>query len=234
MSMRLQKFLAHAGICSRRKAEEHIAAGRVRVNGQTVTTQGVAVEPGVDTVEFDGKRVSAPGNEVPVTLALNKPAGYISTCARTHPGQKIVLDLIEIDRRIYPVGRLDKASCGLLLLTDDGELHNRLSHPSHDHEKEYEVRTKGPISDVDLRQMADGVTLDGKKTRRASVTRTGPDSFRIILKQGLNRQIRRMVETFGNRVTHLKRVRIGGLKLGPLKPGTWRILSDQETKRFLR
>ena len=228
--MRLQKFLAHAGVCSRRKAEEYISQGRVAVNKKIVTLPGTQVDPLLDKVFFDNKPVLYQTEQQGqnIYIALNKPRGVVTSCSSCR-GEAIVLDFIKIDRRIYPVGRLDKDSQGLLLLTNDGDLHNRLSHPSFNHEKEYIVTTQSPVGDQDLDRMAGGMVLDGKKTRKARVTRIAANSFSIVLKQGLNRQIRRMVGMIGNKVNILKRTRMGAIKLGGLKEGRWRHLSSAET-----
>jgi 23S rRNA pseudouridine2605 synthase/23S rRNA pseudouridine2604 synthase len=228
MSMRLQKFLSQAGVCSRRKGEEFILAGRVRVNNETIVSLGTKIDPETDRVEVDGKKITYSSGKKKIYIALNKPRGIVTSCS--HKGERIVLDLIDIKDRVYPIGRLDKDSMGLLLLTDDGELHNRLSHPSFDHEKEYVVETAGPMGDEALKRMADGIVLDGKRTRRARVKRVDENSFNIVLKQGLNRQIRRMVKETGNRVKTLKRIRMGSVRLGNLKNGAWRFLTEAEVK----
>ena len=224
--MRLQKYLAHCGVCSRRKAETHILNGLVRVNKQTVTKLGTKVDPDRDRVEFNGKPLILKVSEPKVYIALNKPEGVISSCARQHG--RIVLDLVKVDMRIYPVGRLDKDSKGLLLMTNDGPLHHKLSHPSFDHEKEYVVTTNKPLSNAELKQMAHGVSIDGEKTRKAKVEKLSKTSFCITLKQGRNRQIRKMVAGFGTKVETLERVRIANIRLGSLKPGKWRHLSPTE------
>lgn len=226
MMIRLQKFLSQAGICSRRRGEAYIREGRVGVNGEVVLQPGVSVDPSTDTVTVDGKPVVSVPAQKRIYIALNKPRGFVTSCS--HPGEKIVLDLVTIPSRVYPVGRLDKDSTGLLLLTDDGDLHNRLSHPSFDHEKEYVVQTIRPVSDQALGDMARGIVLDGKKTRAAVVKRLTRDSFTIVLKQGINRQIRRMVEACDNRVKSLKRIRMGRVVLGNLPEGKWRYLSQKE------
>jgi len=228
-SIRLQKFLSIAGICSRRKGEEHILSGDVRVNGEVVTELGTKVDPGIDRVEFRGKSVQV--RQKMVYIALNKPRGYVTSCNQKK--EKIVLDLIDLKERIYPVGRLDKDSTGLLLLTNDGAVHQKLSHPSYDHEKEYDVTVAMPIQDRELRKMSDGMTILGSKTRPAVITRISARRFRIVLQEGRNRQIRRMVENVGNRVTSLKRIRISDIKLNSLKEGDWRYLTEKE-KRGLK
>lgn len=227
--MRLQRYLAEAGLCSRRRGERWIREGRVRVNGEVVRLQGRKVDPEHDVVEVDGERV-APRQER-IYIALHKPAGYVTSCR--HPGKRIVLDLVPCRQRIYPVGRLDKDSTGLLLLTNDGRLHLRLSHPSFDHEKEYEVETVRPVSENALRRMAAGMPILGTRTRPAEVTRLGERAFRIVLREGRNRQIRRMVKSLGNEVVSLKRIRIASIRLGDLPEGAWRPLSPQEVRSLL-
>jgi 23S rRNA pseudouridine2605 synthase/23S rRNA pseudouridine2604 synthase len=225
--MRLQKFLARAGVCSRRAAEELIVTGRIHVNGDRVTTLGTKVSPRTDQVLFDGKKVCLPGETALIYIAANKPVGVVTSCARKH-GDKIILDLVTVPERVFPVGRLDKDSQGLVLLTNDGDLHNRLSHPSHNHEKEYRVTTAHPVTDTDLTAMARGMVIQGKKTRKAEVSRISKNRFTIVLKQGMNRQIRRMVGKTRNRVTALLRVRMAGVCLGDLAPGSWRYLTPGE------
>jgi 23S rRNA pseudouridine2605 synthase len=224
--MRLQKYLAYAGLCSRRKAEEYMVKGRVKVNGKVVRVLGTQVDPGSDIVLFDESRIILKQDTKKIYIALNKPEGYVSSCARQN--SKIVMDLIKLDKRIYPVGRLDKDSKGLILLTNDGELHHKLSHPSFDHEKEYRVTTSSPISDKALRLMAGGMVIDNKKTRKAGVERISDKQFKIVLKEGRNRQIRKMIEQTGNKVKTLQRIRIANIRLGKLKEGNWRYLSLKE------
>jgi 23S rRNA pseudouridine2605 synthase/23S rRNA pseudouridine2604 synthase len=227
--MRLQKYLAHAGLCSRRKAEEYILAGRIKINGITISELGTKVDPS-DSVFFDGKPVLLSREQPKIYLALNKPEGYVTSCSQKKT--KIVMDLIDINERIYPVGRLDKDSKGLILLTNDGELHNKLSHPSFDHEKEYIVTTVDPVTDKALRSMAEGVMIDEVKTRRARVERMSDKQFRIVLKEGRNRQIRKMVQKTGNEVDTLLRIRIANVTLGKLKEGTWRHLTQAEIRQL--
>ena len=229
--MRLQKYLAYAGLCSRRKAEEYMSSGRVKVNGKIVKVLGSQIDPQSDIVLFDETRIILKQDSKKIYIALNKPEGYVSTCARQN--SKIVMDLIDIDKRIYPVGRLDKNSKGLILLTNDGELHHKLSHPSFDHEKEYLVTTINPISDKALKHMAQGMVIDNRKTRKAGIKRISERQFKIILKEGRNRQIRKMIEQCGNAVKSLQRIRIANIILGRLKEGSWRYLSQKEI-RYLR
>ncbi|RZB36836.1 MAG: hypothetical protein SRB2_01636 [Desulfobacteraceae bacterium Eth-SRB2] len=229
ITMRLQKFLSEAGICSRRKGEEYIRQGLVRVNSRIVTELGTKVDSEKDRVEFDGKVIALKSE--PMYIVLNKPKGYVTSCS--HPGEKIVLDLIDISERVYPIGRLDKDSTGLLILTNDGSLHHRLSHPSFDHEKEYDVTVSKPITDGSLRNIASGLPMMGSKTRPAKIRRISSRRFRIILKEGRNRQIRRMVRKVGSRVTRLKRIRVSKVKLGRLAEGAWRNLTEKEKKELL-
>ncbi|MFO8047914.1 MAG: pseudouridine synthase [Desulfosudaceae bacterium] len=227
--MRLQKYLSAAGVCSRRKAENYILEGRVSVNGVVVSRLGSKVDPVIDRVTVDGRLVR---KEAPkVYIALNKPAGYVSSCFQKQ--EKTVLELVPGEERIVPVGRLDKDSTGLLLLTNDGALHNRLTHPSFDHEKVYEVTTATPLTNAELDMLRKGIRLGGRKTRPAKVQRLSDRRFRITLKEGRNRQIRRMTAKLGHRVTALHRIRLAGLDLAGLKEGDWRYLSDTEKQRLL-
>lgn len=228
--IRLQKFLSQAGVCSRRAGETHILKGDVRVNGALVRELGTKVDPGTDQVTFKGKVVE-PGTQR-VYLILNKPTGYVTSCKQPH--EKVVLDLIDLPQRLYPVGRLDKDSEGLLLLTNDGRLHHRLLHPSFDHEKQYLVTVADPIAPHILRRLAGGIELDGRRTRPAVVRAVTRKKFRITLKEGRNRQIRRMVGHVGHRVVRLKRIRLAHLRLGELAPGAWRYLTPAERKQLLQ
>jgi 23S rRNA pseudouridine2605 synthase len=224
--MRLQKYIAKAGICSRRNAEKAIEKGFVKVNGNIISKLGTKIDPDKDRVEYKEKVVKI-DNEL-IYIALNKPEGYITSCS--HKGAKIVLDIINIKTRIYPIGRLDKDTSGLLLLTNDGALHHRLLHPSFDHEKRYKVTVKNKISDNDLLKLQKGVYLDKKITRRTKIDRISKTSFYITLKEGRNRQIRRMVKKIDNKVIKLKRISFANIQLGNLKKGKWRYLTENEKK----
>ena len=224
--MRLQKFLSQAGVCSRRLGETYILEGRVQVNEKIVNSLGARVDPDADRVRVDGK--PAVLRKQMVYIALNKPSGYVTTCSQA--GEPIVLDLVDVGERVYPVGRLDRDSTGLLLLTNDGRIHHRLSHPSFDHEKEYEVTLAEPIFDGALQKMAAGLPMMGTRTRPAEVRRISARRFVIVLKEGRNRQIRRMVRKVGCRVTGLRRTRIANILLGDLPEGRWRHLSEAEVK----
>ncbi len=221
--------MSSAGVCSRRKGEELIVAGKVAVNGKTIFVLGTKIDPEQDQVEVEGKVIKP--SQALIYIALNKPVDYVTSCS--HPGEKVVVDLVDIAERIYPVGRLDKDSTGLLLLTNDGRIHHRLSHPSFDHEKEYDVTVARPISDGALKKMRDGLPLMGTRTRPARISRLSARRFRIVLQEGKNRQIRRMVRKVGNEVTRLQRKRFAGIKLGNLAPGKWRYLTAKEKELLL-
>ena len=230
--MRLQKYLAHAGICSRRKAEEYILNGRVKVNHKIFTELGTKIDPENDKVYFDNQLVILKKDIRKIYIALNKPEGYVTSCSQQKT--KIILDLIDIDQRIYPVGRLDKDSRGLVLLTNDGDLHNKLSHPSFNHEKEYIVTTVHPVPETALKTMAQGMIIDKIKTRKAKIKRLSKKKFSIVLKQGRNRQIRKMVGKTGNKVDTLKRIRMANINLGNLKEGKWRYLTPKEIRQLTK
>ena len=226
--MRIQKFLSAAGVCSRRRGEALIKAGRVSLNGQIVVELGTKIDIGIDQLSVDGKPIKYEPSKL--YIILNKPVDYVTSCR--HPGEKIVLDLVDIAQRVYPIGRLDKDTTGLLLLTNDGRLHHKLSHPSFNHEKEYDVTVAKPITDGALRKLAKGLPMMESKTRPAKVQRIASRQFRIILKEGKNRQVRRMVRKVGNQVTRLKRIRVAGIKLGQLPLGKWRHLTEQEKEEI--
>ena len=228
--IRLQKYLANAGVCSRRKGETHIRAGRVMVNDQVVTELGTKVDPAVDTVSFEGRPVQPVAKKVYV--ALNKPVGVVTSCSQ--PGRSLVVDLIDLPERLFPVGRLDTDSCGLLLMTNDGRIHHRLAHPSFDHEKHYEVTLDKPIGNGALEKLARGVRLDGRLTRRAEVARMDARCFKITLNEGRNRQIRRMVGKVGCEVVQLRRVQMANIHLGRLPIGKWRHLSAGEVAALFK
>ncbi|MDD5382732.1 MAG: pseudouridine synthase [Candidatus Margulisbacteria bacterium] len=225
--VRLQKHMAECGIASRRKAELLIRAGKVRVNGQVVTQLGTKIDPQVDKVVVEDRTVGK--KEKKIYIKLNKPRGIVSACEDER--ERTVIDLVkDIPYRLYPVGRLDKDSEGLMILTNDGELADRLMHPRYEHEKEYEVTVKYPVSAQLLVSMQKGIELDGEKTLPAKIVLEEARKFRIILKEGKNRQIRRMVETMGNRVVQLKRIRVKNIRLGELLPGQHEYLSSGEIK----
>lgn len=222
---RLQKVLAATGYGSRRVCEDLIAAGRVTVNG-TVAVLGRRVDPDVDRVEVDGAPIGVrPGL---VYYLLNKPVGVITTARDTH-GRQTVLDLVPSDPRVFSVGRLDVDTEGLLLLTNDGQLANRIAHPSHGIEKEYLVEVRGgPVSAGALRSLREGVELDDGLTSPARVSQPDPGVLRLVIHEGRNRQVRRMSEAVGYPVHRLVRTRIGPIVDRTLRPGQWRDLTTDE------
>lgn len=219
---RLNKYMADSGYCSRREADRLIAEGRVRIDGQPGAL-GDRVLPGM-IVTVDGQPLSGEGEKV--YILLNKPKGIVCTADPREPMN--VVDYIGHPARIFPVGRLDKDSEGLLLLTSDGGIVNRLLRAAGGHEKEYEVTIDRPVTPEFVRRMTAGVPILDTVTLPCKVRRTGERSFNTILVQGLNRQIRRMCEALGANVTHLRRVRIMNLRLGRLQPGQWRDLTAEE------
>jgi len=219
----LVKFLAHGGVASRRKAEEIIAKGLVTVGGEVVTDPARDVGDG-DDVRVNGKPVVVEGREVWV---VNKPAGVVST-AREPGSRPAVVDLVGTTARLYPVGRLDADSTGLLLLTNDGELANRLTHPRYEVPKTYRARLNKPIADRDLGRLRKGVELEEGSTGPAEVRRLGKQEIEMTLREGRNRQVRRMLEAVGNEVVSLRRIAFGPLRLGDLPVGKVRRLSDSE------
>jgi 23S rRNA pseudouridine2605 synthase len=230
---RIHKFLAHAGIASRRAAEDLVRAGRVRVNGSIVDVPGTTIDPRRDRVEVDGTLVVPPIAHVYV--ALHKPRGVVSTVTDPHR-RRTVVDLVDLRRRLYPVGRLDYDSEGLLLLTDDGDLTMRLTHPRHAVQKEYQVLVEGGLNARQIERLRHGVVLDGRLSAPAEVdiTKTDrkPNWLRIVVREGRNRQIRRMIEAVGGRVVRLIRTRVGPVVLGELPVGQWRLLSQDEVAKL--
>lgn len=226
--MRLNKFISETGVCSRREADAWIEAGRVTVNGHRAVL-GTQVSDG-DAVCVDGRPVGAAKQHV--YIALNKPVGVICTTERDVPGN--IVDFVGHRERIFPIGRLDKDSEGLILLTNHGDIVNEILRSENDHEKEYLVSVDRPVTEIFLNGMASGVRILGTVTKPCRIRRTGPSTFRIILTQGLNRQIRRMCSFFGYKVVRLKRVRVMNVELGALKTGEWRMLTAAEIKGLLK
>lgn len=225
-SIRINKYLSEAGVCSRREADRQIERGIVTINGRTAV-MGDKVCPS-DEVMYGKKRVSM--EEEVILLAVNKPSGIVCTSEKREKDN--IIDYMNYPKRIYPIGRLDKNSHGLILMTNQGELANQIMRSRNYHEKEYIVKVNKDITDDFLRKMSGGVHLEELKTttRPCQVEKVGKRTFRIILTQGLNRQIRRMCEQFQYRVLDLKRVRIMNICLGNLKEGTYRKITDQEWK----
>jgi 23S rRNA pseudouridine2605 synthase len=221
--VRLAKYLAHAGVASRRAAERLIADGRVRVGGEVVTDPARDVD-GSSDVRVNGEAVAPEPREV---WAVNKPAGVVST-AREPGRRRAVTELVDSEGRLYPVGRLDADSTGLILLTNDGELANRLTHPRYGVPKTYRVRLARPPSDHDLERLRRGVRLEDGPTAPADVVRGGEREIEVTLREGRKRQVRRMAEAVGNEVEDLRRIRIGSLALGDLRQGEARRLEQGE------
>ena len=233
--VRLQKMLADCGVDSRRKCEELIRRGSVKVNGK-VAVIGDKVDPYSDKVYVKGKRVTAAAKPKYRYIMLHKPRGYVTTMSDER-GRKCIAELIEdIDVRVYPIGRLDKDSEGLLLLTNDGEFANHIMHPKKHINKVYRVTVRPAITEEMVEKLQTGIVLDGRKTAPAQVRvvtkQEGRVVLEIVIREGRNRQIRRMCESLGLEVARLKRVAIGTVKLGGLKQGMFRDLSDDEVKRL--
>ena len=229
--MRLAKFLAHAGVASRRAAEQLVFAGRVMVGGEVVRDPARNVEEG-DAVAVDGRGVALERRHV--VYALNKPAGYVST-AKDPQGRPTVVSLIAGRERLYPVGRLDADTTGLLLLTNDGELAHRLTHPSFEVPRVYRAQVRNPpVREPALRKLREGVQLDEGVTAPAGARRLAPDRVEIVLHEGRKRQVRRMLDAVGHPVVRLERVAFGPLRLGDLPLGGHRLLKAAEVEQLRR
>lgn len=226
--IRINKYLSEAGVCSRREADRQIAAGNVTIDGKTAET-GARVCAGQEVL-FCGRKVKK--EEEMILLAFHKPAGIVCTAEKREKNN--VIDFIHYPKRIYPIGRLDKDSEGLLLLTNNGDIVNKIMRAGNMHEKEYIVDVNRPVTESFLRGLAGGVPLVelGVTTRKCRVEQTGKRQFKIVLTQGLNRQIRRMCEYFGYRVEKLVRTRIMNIELGDLKSGTYRNVTEEEYRKL--
>jgi 23S rRNA pseudouridine2605 synthase len=224
--MRLGKYLAHAGVASRRAAERMIGEGRVSVAGEIVLDPALDVDERC-AITVDGRPLDGP--EKHVVYALNKPLGVLSTAKDTHSRPTVVALIADDRSRLYPVGRLDADSSGLILLTNDGALAHRLTHPSFEVQKTYRARVGGgPVGDAALRRLREGVSLDDGMTAPARVRRAGRGVLELTIHEGRNRQVRRMCEAVGHPVAELRRIAFGPLKLGELAPGAYRRLSEDE------
>ena len=235
MKERLQRALARAGVASRRAAEELIRNGRVRVNGEQVTRMGSTVDVEVDSIQVDGRPLRSPRE--PLYLVLNKPRGYVTT-VKDPQGRPTVLDLLpgKLDR-VFPVGRLDFQSEGLVLLTNDGDLAAGLMHPRHEVEKTYLVKVRGNPEPEALERLARGVVLDGRRTRpaRTRIVRRAPNAWiEVVIHEGRKHQVRRMLASIGHPVMKLRRTAYAGLPLGRLASGTARVLKPAEVARLKR
>ena len=230
MTIRLQTYLRDQGYASRRDCEKLITDGRVLVNGTVVTTLGTKVDPAVDRVTVSD--ATAPGQDQKIYIALYKPRGVVSSCEHTPFEKKIILDLVDLPIPLFPVGRLDKESEGLILLTNDGLFANQLTHPRYAHEKEYLVTTRQPLPSTALDKLRHGVRIVTEQgpftTAPTTVTAVAPHKLKIILREGKKHQIRLMIEQVGGQVLFLKRLRIGKLKLGNLQLGEWRYITPEE------
>lgn len=235
--VRLQKFMAEQGVASRRKSEDLIRAGKVKVNGH-IAEIGMKINPRKDLVTVGKQKLTNVKNRKMVYIMLNKPRGYVTTVS-DELGRKTVMDLLpDFGCRIYPVGRLDKESEGLLLLTNDGAFTNCMTHPSHEYAKVYRVTVRPSVNDEILFNLRNGIEIDGRKTAPCEVTVLTEEENRVVLEfilhEGRNRQIRKMCESQGLEVARLKRISIGPIKLGMLKQGDYRELSEQDVKKLLR
>lgn len=231
--IRIQKVLSDAGYCSRRKAEELIVRGKVKVNGHPAEI-GMKVDPAHDLISVGGENLYIPRKKTYRYLMMNKPRGYVTT-VKDEQDRRCVMDLLEgVEERVYPVGRLDRNSEGLLLFTNDGTFANDLMHPSRYVTKTYRVTVRPDVSDEQAIALSEGVVIDGKKTAPAVVRVLGKETGRVVLEivihEGRNRQVRKMCEAVGLEVARLKRTSVGPLRLGMLKPGTFRDLTAEELK----
>ena len=230
---RLQKFLANNGIAARRKCEEYIVDGRVKVNGKVVTQLGVKINPDKDIVEFDGKVVNK--SEKKVYILLNKPIGYVTT-AKDQFDRPTVLDLVNVDEKVLPVGRLDMYTSGALILTNDGEFIYKVTHPKYEVEKTYTVTVKGIVTQEDVEKLTNGVKIDDYISGKAKVKilKTNEEKnfsrVQITIHEGKNREVRKMCEAIGKKVLALHRRKIGNLDVKNLALGNWRYLTKREVE----
>lgn len=227
--IRLNKYIAQSGVCSRRKADEYIENKEVKINGQTVFELGTMVDETKDIVSVKGKDISLVKRKI--YIMLNKPEGYVTTSIEQFD-RPCVLDLIKEEERVFPVGRLDMETEGLLLLTNDGEFANKLMHPSKKIKKVYMAKVTGNITDEAIQRLKKGVEIDDYTTAPAIVEKISKDELQITIHEGKNRQVRKMCTAVGLNVTHLKRIKIGNLELGNLKLGKYKLLKSYEIKNM--
>ena len=221
---RINKYIASCGVCSRRKADELVLSGKVVVNEKVVQELGYKVND-TDVVKVNGKIIHKEANNI--YIILNKPKGYITT-SKEQFGRKSVMDLIKEKERVYPIGRLDMYTEGLLLLTNDGEFSNKLMHPTNKIEKTYIVTTTSNITDKQIEMLKSGVDIGGYITREAKVRALSSTQIEIIISEGKNRQVRKMCSSVGIKVTNLKRIKVGNIELGDLPVGKYRYLTEKE------
>lgn len=235
--IRLQKYLASAGVASRRKCEELILDGKIEVNGKIITELGTKIDPKKDEVKYNGKIVKS--EEEKVYILLNKPIGYVTT-AKEQFGRDMVLDLVKVNKRIVPVGRLDMYTSGALILTNDGEFVNKLTHPSHEIDKTYNVTVKEIVTKEEIENLKKGVLIDDDyitKPAKVKILKIDEEKkisrIQITIHEGKNRQVRKMCEAIGKKVLALHRCKIGNIDVKSLKLGEWRYLSKKEVEKFL-
>lgn len=234
--IRLQKFLAEAGIASRRKAEELIQQGKVKVNGQVVTELGTKINPKQDVIEYNGKKVALEDEKV--YILLNKPIGYVTT-AKDQFSRDTVLDLVKVKQRIVPVGRLDMYTSGALILTNDGDFVYKVTHPKHEVEKTYNVTIRGNVTADDLEKLRSGLVIDEYKTSEAKARILKREEEKnitrveVVIHEGRNRQVRKMFEAIGKNVIALHRAKIGKIAVNDMKLGTWRHLKPEEIQSLI-
>ncbi|MGL4731582.1 MAG: pseudouridine synthase [Clostridium sp.] len=236
MEERLQKYMASCGVASRRKCEEIILDGRVRVNDNIINELGFKVDKNKDIVKVDGKKIQP--EERKVYIALNKPTGYVSTVSDER-GRKTIIDLVDIEERIYPIGRLDYDTSGLILLTNDGEIYNKVIHPRVEKNKVYIATVKGVVTIKDIEKLCNGVDIGGYVTAPAKCRilkvntkdiKNPLSEIELIIHEGKNRQVRKMCDSVNHKVIRLKRLSVGNIKLGNLKEGQYRHLTESEIK----
>ena len=234
---RLQKFIANQGICSRRKAEEYITSGRIKVNGNVIMELGTKIDPNKDIIEVDGKKISNISGKK-VYILLNKPIGYVTT-TRDQFNRNTVLDLVNIKEKVLPVGRLDMYTSGAIILSNDGDFIYKITHPKYEVEKTYNVTLKGQVTDEEIEQLRNGVQIENYVTGKAKVKILRIDKEKdlsrveIIIHEGKNREVRKMCEAIGRKVLALHRTKIGNISVKDLRLGTWRYLKPNEIKSLL-
>ena len=234
---RLQKFIANQGICSRRKAEEYITSGRIKVNGNVIMELGTKIDPNKDIIEVDGKKISNIAGKK-VYILLNKPIGYVTT-TRDQFNRNTVLDLVNVKEKVLPVGRLDMYTSGAIILSNDGDFIYKITHPKYEVEKTYNVTLKGQVTDEEIEQLKNGVQIENYVTGKAKVKILRIDKEKdlsrveIIIHEGKNREVRKMCEAIGRKVLALHRTKIGNISVKDLRLGTWRYLKPNEIKSLL-